>query len=196
MELKNTLSSQTILCFRRGVYDIPDFRSATGLYSEKGGKRGFAPEQMLSHSFFARYPEEFFEFYKSKMIYKDARPNSAHIALARLEDMGKLKAVITQNIDGLHQLAGSKEVLELHGSVHRNYCLDCGKFFSLDYILSSEGVPKCDACGGIVKPDVVLYEEKPEWIYWAGLQTIEKADMLIVAGTSLTVYFSGADKVL
>lgn len=169
--------------------NIPDFRSATGLYSEKGGKRGFAPEQMLSHSFFARYPEEFFEFYKSKMIYKDARPNCAHIALARLEDMGKLKAVITQNIDGLHQLAGSKEVLELHGSVHRNYCLDCGKFFSLDYILSSEGVPKCDACGGIVKPDVVLYEESLDMdILGRAVNYIEKADMLIVAGTSLTVY--------
>lgn len=169
--------------------DIPDFRSASGLYSESAGKRGFTPEQMLSHTFFMQYTEDFYEYYKRKMIYKDAKPNHAHLALAKLEQMGKLKAVITQNIDGLHQQAGSREVLELHGSVHRNYCMKCGKFFGLDYVLKAPGVPRCDACGGIVKPDVVLYEESLDMdILDKAVRYIRQAEVLIVAGTSLTVY--------
>ena len=165
---------------------IPDFRSVDGLYNQK---YKYPPEVMVSHSFYVSKTEEFFEFYKDKMIFKEAKPNQAHLKLAELEQQGKLKAVITQNIDGLHQAAGSKEVLELHGSVHRNYCECCGKFFNLDYILENKGVPKCDQCGATVKPDVVLYEE--------GLDSetlsktvyhISKADMLIIGGTSLAVY--------
>jgi len=168
--------------------NIPDFRSAGGLYSEKGRGR-FTPEEMLSHTFFMRYTEDFFDYYKSKMIHKEAKPNNAHIVLARLEQVGKLKAVITQNIDGLHQMAGSREVLELHGSVHRNYCMKCGRFFDLDYVVSSSGVPRCDKCGGIVKPDVVLYEESLDTdIINKSVRYIAGAEALIVAGTSLTVY--------
>ena len=164
---------------------IPDFRSVDGLYNQK---YKYPPETIISHSFYRRNPEEFYRFYKDKMIFADAKPNKAHIKLAELEKQGKLKAVITQNIDGLHQKAGSKEVLELHGSVLRNHCTRCGKFYGLDAILNSTGVPKC-TCGGTIKPDVVLYEE--------GLdsETIEKsvnyianADVLIIGGTSLTVY--------
>ena len=133
--------------------------------------------------------EEFYEFYKDKMLFLDAQPNKAHKALAKLEEQGKLKAVVTQNIDGLHQAAGSREVLELHGSVHRNYCTKCGKFFDLKYIVQSEGVPHCDACGGIVKPDVVLYEEGLDGdIMRRTVEHISKADMLIIGGTSLAVY--------
>ena len=144
---------------------------------------------MLSHTCFIRDTEDFFDFYKSKMIYTDAKPNAAHIALADLEKKGKLKAVITQNIDGLHQMAGSKNVLELHGSVHRNYCMKCNKFFPLDYIISSPSIPKCDNCGGIVKPDVVLYEEGLDMnILNKSVEYIINADVLIVGGTSLTVY--------
>lgn len=165
---------------------IPDFRSVDGLYNQK---YKYPPEVMVSHSFYVSRTEEFFDFYKEKMIFKDAKPNQAHIKLAQLEAMGKLKAVVTQNIDGLHQAAGSKEVLELHGSVHRNYCEDCGKFFDLDYILDSNGVPKCDACGGNVKPDVVLYEEGLDSeTLTRTIQHISKADMLIIGGTSLAVY--------
>ncbi len=165
---------------------IPDFRSVDGLYNQK---YKYPPEVMVSHSFYVSRTEEFFDFYKEKMIFKDAKPNQAHIKLAQLEAMGKLKAVVTQNIDGLHQAAGSKEVLELHGSVHRNYCEDCGKFFGLDYILDSKGVPKCDACGGNVKPDVVLYEEGLDSeTLTRTIQHISKADMLIIGGTSLAVY--------
>jgi len=167
--------------------NIPDFRSTDGLYSKKTKGR-YSPEEMLSHTFFVRHTSEFFEFYKSKMIYKDAKPNQAHIALAKLEKSGKLKAVITQNIDGLHQMAGSKNVLELHGSIHRNYCTKCGHFFDLEYIINSIDIPKC-SCGGVVKPDVILYEEPLDNdVIDASLNYISKADALIVGGTSLSVY--------
>lgn len=166
---------------------IPAFRSADGIYSEKT-KSNYSPEEILSHSFFMHYTKEFYDFYKSKMIYKEAKPNAAHIGLARLEDMGKLKAVITQNIDGLHQMAGSKNVLELHGSIYRNYCMKCHRFYDLDYIINSEDIPKC-SCGGIVKPDVVLYEEGLDMdLIEKSVSYIEKADVLIIGGTSLSVY--------
>lgn len=168
--------------------NIPDFRSAGGLYSERT-KTSYSPEQMLSHSFFLRHTDEFFHFYKSRMIYRDARPNYAHIALAKLEQAGKLRAVVTQNIDGLHQLAGSRNVLELHGSVHRNRCIKCHKAFDLDYIVGSHCVPLCDTCGGIVKPEVVLYEESlDEKVMDDAVKYISEADVLIVGGTSLSVY--------
>ena len=134
---------------------IPDFRSVDGLYNQK---YEYPPEQIISHTYYRQHPDKFFEFYKDKMIMTDAKPNAAHIRLAQLEQEGHVRAVITQNIDGLHQMAGSKEVLELHGSVHRNYCEECHKFYDLEYIVKSNGVPRC-SCGGIVKPDVVLYEE-------------------------------------
>lgn len=165
---------------------IPDFRSTDGLYHQK---YKYPPETIVSHSFYMNKTEEFYEFYKDKMLFLDAQPNKAHRALAKLEEQGKLKAVVTQNIDGLHQAAGSREVLELHGSVHRNYCTKCGKFFDLKYIVQSEGVPHCDACGGIVKPDVVLYEEGLDGdIMRRTVEHISKADMLIIGGTSLAVY--------
>lgn len=164
---------------------IPDFRSVDGLYNLK---YKYPPETIISHSFFERNPEEFYDFYKNKMIFLDAKPNSAHCRLAELEKQGKLKAVITQNIDGLHQLAGSKNVLELHGSVHRNYCMRCGKFYDAHTIVESKGVPRC-SCGGIIKPDVVLYEESLDQdILEKSVEYIEKADVLIVGGTSLVVY--------
>lgn len=167
--------------------NIPDFRSAAGLYHEKNASR-YSPEEMLSHSFFVSNTKEFYDFYRSKMIYKDAKPNNAHISLAKLEKQGKLKAVITQNIDGLHQAAGSKEVLELHGSVHRNYCMNCHKFFDLDYIIESKDIPLC-SCGGIVKPDVVLYEESLDMdILEKAVSYIKNCDVLIIGGTSLSVY--------
>lgn len=167
---------------------IPDFRSSDGLYSKKLN-RSFTPEQAVSHTFFVRYPEEFFDFYKKNLIYPDAKPNACHAALARLEEMGKLKAVVTQNIDGLHQAAGSKTVFELHGSVHRNFCTGCRKFYDADYILKSEGAPVCSACGSPVKPDVVLYEEGLDESVIAGaVKAISAADVLIIGGTSLVVY--------
>ncbi|MBL4930476.1 NAD-dependent protein deacylase [Clostridium paridis] len=167
---------------------IPDFRSANGLFNQKLN-RTFTPEQLVSHTFFMRYPEEFFAFYKAKLIYQDAKPNDAHKALAKLEEMGKLKAVITQNIDGLHQMAGSKNVFELHGSVHRNYCMKCHSFYDADFIVNSKGVPTCTKCGGTVKPDVVLYEEGlDEDTINGAVSAIAKADTLIIGGTSLTVY--------
>mgnify|MGYP003292449267 CR=1 FL=1 len=165
--------------------NVPDFRSADGLYhlSYK-----YPPETIISHSFYMRNPKEFFRFYKDRMIYPEAKPNNAHLALAKLEAEGKLRAVVTQNIDGLHQMAGSKEVLELHGSVHRNYCSRCGRFYGLDYVVDSDGVPKCE-CGGIVKPDVVLYEEGLDYnTMRKSVEYIARADMLIIGGTSLTVY--------
>jgi len=166
---------------------IPDFRSATGLYATKVGD--FNAETMISHSFYRRYPDEFYRFYKEKLIYKNAKPNIAHLFLAKLESVGKLSAVVTQNIDGLHQAAGSKAVYELHGSVLRNYCTKCNKFFDIDYILDSDGVPTCDKCGGIIKPDVVLYEESLDDIVVTGaIRKIQNADMFIVIGTSLVVY--------
>ena len=164
---------------------IPDFRSVDGLYNQK---YQYPPETIISHSFYVRNPEEFYRFYKDRMLFPDAKPNAAHLALAKLEAQGKLKAVITQNIDGLHQAAGSKEVLELHGSVHRNYCTRCGKFYDLDYVMHSEGVPKC-SCGGAIKPDVVLYEEGLDSeILERSIRYIRTADMLIIGGTSLVVY--------
>lgn len=164
---------------------IPDFRSVDGLYNQK---YKYPPETIISHSFYRRNPEEFYRFYKDKMIFADAKPNAAHIKLAELEQQGKLKAVITQNIDGLHQLAGSKNVIELHGSVHRNYCENCHKFYDLNYIVQSDGVPVC-ACGGTIKPDVVLYEEAlNSQDMERAVQYIANADTLIIGGTSLVVY--------
>lgn len=164
---------------------IPDFRSADGLYHQE---YKYSPEQIISHSFFLRYPEAFYEFYKDKMMYLDAKPNSAHLKLAELERAGRLLAVVTQNIDGLHQQAGSKKVYELHGSIHRNYCMKCGKFYDADFVKNSEGVPHCE-CGGIVKPDVVLYEEGLDQnVTQRAVMAISMADTLIIGGTSLVVY--------
>lgn len=168
--------------------NIPDFRSAAGLYKTDNNMK-YSPEYMLSNTFFRKHTEEFYEFYKTKMIYTEAKPNKAHLALAELERRGKLKAVITQNIDGLHQMAGSKNVLELHGSIHRNYCTKCNKAFNLSYILKAPSIPTCDDCGGLVKPDVVLYEESLNMHTMdKALDYIEDADVLIVGGTSLSVY--------
>lgn len=164
---------------------IPDFRSVDGLYHQK---YDYPPETILSHSFYRSRTEEFYRFYKDKMICPDAKPNAAHRKLAELEAAGKLKAVVTQNIDGLHQAAGSKRVYELHGSVRRNYCEDCGKFYDMQFILDSEGIPKC-SCGGDIKPDVVLYEEGLDNQTLTGaIRAISEADMLIIGGTSLVVY--------
>lgn len=164
---------------------IPDFRSEDGLYSQK---YKYSPEQIVSHTFYVHNTEEFYRFYKDRMIFPDAKPNAAHLKLAQLEAAGKLSAVITQNIDGLHHAAGSKNVIELHGSVHRNYCMKCGKFYPLSAVTESKGIPLCE-CGGKIKPDVVLYEEslKDEDIENAVFQ-ISKADTLIIGGTSLVVY--------
>lgn len=167
--------------------NIPDFRSADGLYAAKN-EYGYPPETLISRSFFDKNKEVFFDYYKKNLICLDAKPNAAHYALAELEKMGKLKAVVTQNIDGLHQMAGSKTVYELHGSVHRNYCMKCGKFYSAEDIISMKGVPYCE-CGGVIKPDVVLYEEGLDDNVWNGAyNAIKNADMLIVGGTSLVVY--------
>ncbi|HBG1249912.1 TPA: NAD-dependent protein deacylase [Clostridioides difficile] len=192
--LKDLIANHNNIVFFGGAgvsteSNIPDFRSSTGLFSQKLNKQ-FTAEQLVSHTFFVRYPEEFFEFYKDKLIYPNAKPNNAHIALAKLEEMGKLKAVITQNIDGLHQMAGSKNVLELHGSVHRNYCTKCGKFFDLESMLNLGGnIPYCDNCGSIVKPDVVLYEEALDSdVITKTISAISNADLLIIGGTSLAVY--------
>lgn len=164
---------------------IPDFRSRDGLYNQK---YKYPPEEILSHTFFMNNTEEFYNFYRDKIIKYDAKPNAAHIRLAELEKEGKLKAVVTQNIDGLHYDAGSKNVFELHGSIRRNHCMKCGKFFTLNYIKSSEGVPRCE-CGGVIKPDVVLYEENlDDKTVEGAVSAIQKADVLIVGGTSLTVY--------
>lgn len=164
---------------------IPDFRSTDGLYHQQWN---YPPEVILSHTFYESNPEEFFRFYRAKLLSPGARPNAAHKALAQWERAGKLKAVVTQNIDGLHQAAGSETVLELHGSVHRNYCERCGKFHDFDFMLRSEGVPRC-ACGGTVKPDVVLYEEGlDQKTLDAAIRAIAQADMLIIGGTSLNVY--------
>ena len=168
--------------------NIPDFRSAKGLWNEKL-QINLTPEQLVSHTMFMRYPKEFFEFYRDKLIYPEAKPNAAHIALAKLEEMGKLKAVVTQNIDGLHQAAGSKNVYELHGSVLRNYCMSCNAFYNEKFILESEGIPTCPKCGGKVKPDVVLYEEGLDNdVINGAVKAISQADTLIIGGTSLVVY--------
>ena len=164
---------------------IPDFRSVDGLYHQK---YDYPPETMLSHTFYEKHPEEFFRFYRDKLLNPDAQPNAAHYKLAELEAAGKLSAVVTQNIDGLHQKAGSKRVYELHGSVLRNYCEKCRKSYDMDFMLHSEGVPRC-ACGGRIKPDVVLYEEGLDQDIVSGaIRAISRADMLIVGGTSLVVY--------
>jgi NAD-dependent deacetylase len=165
---------------------IPDFRSVDGLYSQKYDQ---PPETILSHTYFARHTAGFYRFYRDKMLCLDAQPNAAHLKLAELERAGKLAAVVTQNIDGLHQAAGSKAVYELHGSVHRNYCTKCGAFYGVDFIAGGEGVPCCPGCGGLVKPDVVLYEEGLDQDTVEGaVRAIAQADMLIVGGTSLVVY--------
>lgn len=165
---------------------IPDFRSVDGLYNQS---YAYPPETILSHSFFLQNPEEFYRFYREKMLIQGAKPNAAHLKLAELERAGKLKAVVTQNIDGLHQAAGSKVVYELHGSTLRNYCMNCKKKYPIDFLLETTGVPRCPACGGIVRPDVVLYEEGLDGDVISGaVHAIQKADMLIIGGTSLVVY--------
>lgn len=168
---------------------IPDFRSESGLYYAKE-KYGYSPEQILSHSFFINKTKEFYEYYRNNMIYTDARPNQAHITLAKLEAQGKLTGIVTQNIDGLHSQAGSKAVYELHGSVQRNTCMNCGAKFDLQYIIDAEEIiPRCGKCGGMIKPDVVLYEEGlDQHILEAAIHAIANADTLIVGGTSLVVY--------
>lgn len=166
--------------------NIPDFRSADGLYHQS---YKYSPEQVVSHSFFMQHTEAFYEFYKDKMMILDAKPNPAHMKLAELEAAGKLTAVVTQNIDGLHQAAGSKKVYELHGSIMRNYCMDCGQFYGAEYVKNADGIPRCEKCGGIIKPDVVLYEEELDSATIQGaIQVISEADMLIIGGTSLVVY--------
>lgn len=218
-ELKNIIDNSQRIVFFGGAgvsteSGIPDFRSESGLYKAKQ-EFGRSPEELISHTSFMAEPELFFKYYKSNMIFEDAKPNDAHKALAELERQGKLHAVVTQNIDGLHQMAGSKTVYELHGSVHRNYCLDCGSKYDLEYILEAEScidengsqtsVPRCKKCGGMVRPDVVLYEEALDDSTVTGaVESISSADTLIVGGTSLVVYpaasflnyFSGSNIVL
>lgn len=196
-ELTEILRSSNNIVFFGGAgvsteSNIPDFRSAQGLYNAQQNY-GMSPEEMLSHSFFIAKTEMFYDYYKNNLIYRDAQPNDAHKVLAELEKMGKLKAVVTQNIDGLHQKAGSSTVYELHGSVLRNYCMDCGEYYDLDYIMDEgnceEMIPKCSKCGGTVKPDVVLYEEMLDDKQISGaVDAIRKADTLIIGGTSLVVY--------
>ncbi len=167
---------------------IPDFRSGDGIYNQESGL-AYRAVDVISHSFFMEHPEEFYDFYRRKLLYPDAKPNKAHKALARLERQGKLMAIITQNIDKLHQDGGSKKTIELHGSVFRNHCMDCGKKFKLDYILEHTGVPHCDRCGGIIRPDITLYEENLEHDKVdAAIKALKKCDLLIIGGTSLTVY--------
>ena len=193
MQLTNILCESSNIVFFGGAgcsceSGIPDFRSSDGLYSKKLGQN-FTPEQLVSHTFFMRYPEDFFDFYKKNLIYPNAKPNGCHTALAKLEKMGKLKAIATQNIDGLHQAAGSKVVYELHGSVLRNYCMNCHAFYDENFILASHRIPCCPSCGGRVKPDVVLYEEGlDEDTISNTIQAIATADTLIIGGTSLVVY--------
>lgn len=187
---KIILQSQNIVFFGgAGVSTesgIPDFRSVDGLYHQK---YDYPPETILSHTFWEERPEEFYRFYRDKLIVKGAKPNAAHLRLAKLEREGRLKAVITQNIDGLHQAAGSKTVYELHGSTLRNYCVKCGAFYDVDFIANSTGVPRCPKCGGIIKPDVVLYEEGlDEQVLSGAVSAIRRADTLIIGGTSLVVY--------
>ena len=193
LKLKSLInSSKSIVVFTGAGISvpsgIPDFRSASGIFSEKT-KTGYTPEEVVSHSFFMRYPDEFYKFYKEKMCYENAKPNAAHIYFADLEKKGKNVSVVTQNIDGLHQAGGSSRVYELHGSIHRNYCMECGAFYTLDQILKKDGVPYCDKCGGMIKPDVVLYEEGlDEMTIQYALSAIMTADLMIVIGTSLRVY--------
>lgn len=190
LELKKMIAESNNIVFFGGAgvsteSGIPDFRSVDGLYHQK---YDYPPETILSHTFYRRHTDEFYRFYKDKMLCLDAKPNAAHLALAKWEQEGKLKAIVTQNIDGLHQAAGSKGVYELHGSVLRNYCEDCGKFYDVNYVKDAEGVPKC-SCGGTIKPDVVLYEEGLDDSTIRGaVKAISEADMLIIGGTSLVVY--------
>lgn len=192
-ELKKIIESSNNIVFFGGAgvsteSGIPDFRSATGLYNQKH-QTTYAVEEMLSHAYFMRHCEEFYDYYKNHLLFPEAKPNQAHIALAKLEAAGKLKAVITQNIDGLHQAAGSKNVLELHGSVYRNYCMDCGRKYELEDVLSQNGVPKCGHCGGIIRPDVVLYGESlDQSVIERAVRYIAQAEVLIIGGTSLVVY--------
>ena len=166
---------------------IPDFRSENGIFKALE-KYGRSPETLLSHTFFSLRPDIFFEYYRNNLLVTEAQPNPAHLALARLERQGKLSAVITQNIDGLHQKAGSQRVLELHGSIYRNYCMKCGKRYDVEKLRHSEGIPRCE-CGGIIRPDVVLYEENlPEGVFEEAIEEVQKAAMLIIGGTSLAVY--------
>jgi len=189
-KLKELVDSSTNIVFFGGAgvsteSGIPDFRSTDGLYHQEWR---YPPEVILSHTFYESNPEEFFRFYRAKLLSPEAQPNAAHLKLAQWENEGKLRAIVTQNIDGLHQAAGSRRVLELHGSVHRNYCERCGKFHGLDFILHGTGVPRCE-CGGSVKPDVVLYEEGLDQKTLSdSVQAIAEADMLIIGGTSLNVY--------
>lgn len=189
-QLQNIIDDSKRIVFFGGAgvsteSNIPDFRSADGLYQQK---YKYSPEQIVSHSFFVRNPEGFYEFYKEKMMFLDAKPNAAHLKLAELEEAGKLTAVITQNIDGLHQAAGSKNVLELHGSIHRNYCMKCHKFYDAAYVKNASGIPRC-TCGGMIKPDVVLYEEGLDSdVISRSIKAISEADTLIIGGTSLVVY--------
>ena len=191
MELKKLVNGSDNIVFFGGAgvsteSGIKDFRSVDGLYRQKFK---YPPETMLSHTFFETHTEEFYDFYRSKMLALDAQPNAAHRKLAQWEREGKLKAVITQNIDGLHQAAGSKTVYELHGSTLRNYCVKCGAFYDVDFIANSTGVPRCPKCGGIIKPDVVLYEEGlDEQVLSGAVSAIRRADTLIIGGTSLVVY--------
>jgi len=190
MTLQEIISNSNNIVFFGGAgvsteSGIPDFRSVDGLYHQK---YDYPPETILSHSFFMAHTEEFYRFYREKMLSYAAKPNAAHLKLAEFEQAGKLKAVVTQNIDGLHQAAGSKTVFELHGSIHRNYCMKCGKFYDMAFVRDSAGIPKC-ICGGTIKPDVVLYEEGLDDATVEGaVDAISKAEVLIVAGTSLTVY--------
>lgn len=189
-QLKEIIESSDNIVFFGGAgvsteSGVPDFRSVDGLYNQQ---YDYPPETILSHTFYKRKTEEFFRFYRNKMLFPNAEPNMAHKALAKLEQMGRLKAVVTQNIDGLHQAAGSKEVYELHGSVHRNYCEKCHKFFEFEDMMKSSGVPRCE-CGGIIKPDVVLYEESlDQTVMQKSVRAIYNADVLIIGGTSLAVY--------
>lgn len=191
--LKNILENATSLVVFTGAgisvpSGIPDFRSDNGIYNQKT-KMNIPPEEIISHSFYLNHTKEFFDFYKEKMCYPSAKPNAAHKYFANLEKKGVNVTIITQNIDGLHQEAGSSRVYELHGNVHRNYCEKCNRFFGLDYVLNHDGVPTCDKCGGIVKPDVVLYEESlDENIISLSISAIMTCDVLVIVGTSLTVY--------
>lgn len=207
-ELKNHVERAKSVVFFGGAgvstaSGIPDFRSPNGLYHQRGYK--YPPETMLSHSFYESHMEEFYDFYRHVMCTPNAQPNQAHRKLAELEAEGKLAAVITQNIDGLHQAAGSKNVIELHGSTHRNICRRCGEVYSQEWILATGGIPRCEKCGGVVKPDVVLYEEALDQDNISrAVRAIERCDMLIIGGTSLVVYpaaglvqyFRGSDLVI
>ncbi len=192
-ELRQLINKSENIVFLGGAgtsteSDIPDFRSGNGLYS-KVSEFNVPPEEILSIGFFNRQTADFYSYYRENLVYPDAKPNYTHVALAELEKRGKLKAIITQNIDGLHQLAGSTNVIEIHGSLHRSYCKNCGKAFSLEYVLANDGVPLCDECQSIVRPDVVMYGEPlNEALLTESIERISQADLLIVGGTSLVVY--------